>query len=45
MEPPPPSLEAMVQSSAEARDATGPSWLLWLALVGVAAAVTGYVLR
>lgn len=46
MEPPPPSLEAMVQSGqrAGAREA-GSSWWLWAALVVAAVAVTGYVMR
>jgi hypothetical protein len=48
MEPPPPSLEAMVQSrprSSRRREAAGSSWLLWLLLVAVAAAVTVYMTR
>jgi hypothetical protein len=44
MEPPPASLEAMVHSRREAGEATA-SWPLWLALLVIAAAVTGYVLR
>jgi hypothetical protein len=48
MEPPPPSLEAMVasrpRSSRREREA-GSSWWLWLVLVVVAAAVTAYVTR
>jgi hypothetical protein len=46
MEPPPPSLEAMIQSrSRESEPAGRASWLLWLALIVLAAAVTGYVMR
>lgn len=46
MEPPPPSLEAMVQSNGRSG---GPehnqSWWLWLALVVAAVIVTGLVMR
>lgn len=46
MEPPPPSLEAMVQSNRQdARPDARGSWLLWLALFVVAVAVTAYVAR
>jgi hypothetical protein len=46
MEPPPASLEAMIQSGNRARPAeAGSSWLLWVALVVVAAVITGYVMR
>lgn len=45
MEPPPPSLEAMVQSGQRTAAESGSSWLLWVALVVVAALVTGYVMR
>lgn len=46
MEPPPPSLEAMIQSRARVEEPTGgPSWWLWLVLIVVAAVVTGYVMR
>ena len=48
MEPPPPSLEAMVQSrprSPRKQEAGGSSWLLWVLFVAVAAAVTAYVTR
>ncbi|HYJ07828.1 MAG TPA: hypothetical protein VEX18_02440 [Polyangiaceae bacterium] len=46
MEPPPPSLEAMIQSrGGSARSESGSSWPLWVALLVVAAAVTGYVMR
>lgn len=47
MEPPPPSLEAMVQSTGPLRrkPEPGPSWLLWLALVLVAVGITAYVTR
>jgi hypothetical protein len=46
LEPPPPSLEAMVQSGARPEPKSGnSSWLLWLALVVVAAGVTAYVMR
>jgi len=46
MEPPPPSLEAMVRSSRQdARRDAGGTWLLWLALLVVAVAVTAYVAR
>jgi hypothetical protein len=46
MEPPPPSLEAMVRSNRR-DDGAEPraSWLLWLALMVVAVAVTAYVAR
>jgi hypothetical protein len=48
MEPPPPSLEAMVQSRprfSKRREAAGSSWLLWVLLVVVAAGITAYVTR
>ncbi len=46
MEPPPPSLEAMVQSGQRGGGREGgASWWLWLVLVVVAVAVTGYVMR
>ena len=46
MSPPPPSLEAMVQSrNRTPAGSPGPQWLLWIVLVLVAAAVTAYVLR
>jgi len=48
MEPPPPSLEAMVQSrprSSRRREAACSSWLPWLLFVVVAAAVTAYITR
>jgi hypothetical protein len=46
MEPPPPSLEAMVRSSRQdSRRDAGGTWLLWLALLVVAVAVTAYVAR
>lgn len=46
MEPPPPSLEAMVQSRAGAGDSRSSwSWLLWVALLLAAVLVTGYVVR
>jgi hypothetical protein len=46
MEPPPPSLEAMVQSRTRAaKPEAGSGWLLWLLLVLVAAAITVYVRR
>jgi hypothetical protein len=46
MEPPPPSLEAMVQSGARSSQReSGSSWLLWIAIVVVAAGVTAYVMR
>ncbi|HXK16848.1 MAG TPA: hypothetical protein VNG33_03505 [Polyangiaceae bacterium] len=48
MEPPPPSLEAMVQSrprSSRRQETTGSSWLLWVLLVVVAAGITAYVTR
>ena len=44
MEPPPASLEAMVQSGRAGDEATVPAWL-WIALLVVAAAVTAYVMR
>ena len=46
MEPPPPSLEAMIQSRSRANEPEGGmSWLLWVALIVAAAAITGYVMR
>ena len=48
MEPPPSSLEAMVQRRSRAPSSpasASSSWLVWVALVVVAAAITGYVLR
>lgn len=44
MEPPPPSLEAMVQSRAEKPEPPTP-WWVWAIVVVVAALVTGYVMR
>jgi len=46
LEPPPPSLEAMVQSARRDRDAeTRSSWPLLVALVVLAGLVTAYVSR
>jgi hypothetical protein len=47
LEPPPPSLEAMVQSGVRRPEpkSSSSAWLLWLALVVVAAGVTAYVMR
>jgi hypothetical protein len=46
MDPPPPSLEAMVQSNRrEAESEAGPAWWLWVLLVLAGAAVTAYVMR
>ena len=46
MEPPPPSLEAMVQRGQRPQRAEpGGSWLLWILLVLVAAGITAYVAR
>jgi hypothetical protein len=46
MDPPPASLEAMVQSAQRAPSReTGSSWWLWVALIVAAAAITGYVMR
>ncbi len=47
MEPPPPSLEAMVQSvdRQPKRPETAASWLPWLLVALVTAAVTAYVMR
>lgn len=47
MEPPPPSLEAMVQSTARFRrkEPDKPPWLLWIAVVVLAAGLTFYVTR
>ena len=49
MEPPPPSLEAMMHSrrpgSTRSKPESGASWLLWVLLVVVAAAITAYVTR
>ena len=46
MDPPPPSLEAMVQSGQResANGGSGSSWGVWALLVA-AGAVTGYVIR
>jgi hypothetical protein len=47
MEPPPPSLEAMVQSvdrRPKGAEPTAP-WLVWLLVALVTAAVTAYVMR
>lgn len=48
MEPPPPSLEAMVQSRprpSRRQEAAGSQWLLWILLVVVSAGITVYVMR
>ena len=48
MDPPPPSLEAMVHSrprSSRGKPPSKPSWLVWVLLVAVAAAVSAYVTR
>lgn len=46
MEPPPPSLEAMVQTNRpDVARKSGRSWRLWLALAVVAVALTAYLLR
>jgi hypothetical protein len=46
MEPPPPSLEAMVQSGQPSQRADpGGSWLPWILLVLVVAGITAYVAR
>ena len=48
MEPPPPSLEAMVTStraSLRKPEPAATSWWVWLALALVTAAVSAYVLR
>jgi hypothetical protein len=47
MEPPPPSLEAMVQSVEPLRKRPEPraAWLVWLLVALVAAAVTAYLTR
>jgi hypothetical protein len=50
MEPPPPSLEAMVQSGGRPsfrrrREQEGNAWLLWVLVVLVAAGITFYVTR
>jgi hypothetical protein len=47
MEPPPASLEAMVQNGRResASGGGGSSWWLWALLVTAAVAVTGYVMR
>lgn len=47
LEPPPPSLEAMVQSAPRSRtvESRTSSWLLWVALVVAAALLTAYVTR
>lgn len=46
MEPPPASLEAMVQSAqrAPSREA-GSSWWLWVGLAVAAVIIAGYVMR
>ncbi len=47
MEPPPPSLQAMVQSVDRRPKRPEPksTWLLWVLLVAAAAAISGYVTR
>jgi len=46
MEPPPASLEAMVQSGPRPpRSEASGSWLLWIVVVLVAAGITAYVTR
>lgn len=45
MEPPPPSLEAMVGSSRREAKGAGGAWLLWLAVVLVAVGLTAYLTR
>ena len=47
MEPPPPSLEAMVQSidRLPKRTEAAPAWLVWLLIALATAAVTAYVMR
>ena len=46
MEPPPPSLEAMVQSVGHARRPEPKSnWSLWVVVALVVAALTAYVMR
>jgi hypothetical protein len=46
LEPPPASLEAMVQSKSRSRPPEGgSSWLLWVVLVVVAVVITGYVMK
>ena len=48
MEPPPPSLEAMVTSTRASLRKPEPattSWWVWLALALITAAVSAYVLR
>jgi len=46
MEPPPASLEAMVQSRNRAPQPEAPgSWWVWVVLALAAAVITGYVMR
>jgi hypothetical protein len=46
MEPPPPSLEAMVHSTDPVRrPETTSNWMLWLVVALVTAALTAYVMR
>jgi hypothetical protein len=46
MEPPPSSLEAMVQNHSRRRQPEAETgWWPWVVLVLVAAAITGYVMR
>jgi hypothetical protein len=46
MEPPPPSLEAMVQSANPVRRPEATSnWMLWVVVGLVMAALTAYVMR
>ncbi len=47
MEPPPPSLEAMVQSTQRDERRREPSggWLVWVVLLALAAGITAYVAR
>jgi hypothetical protein len=45
MEPPPASLEAMVQSAQRVPSPEGSSWWLWVGLAVAAVMITGYVMR
>jgi hypothetical protein len=46
MDPPPPSLEAMVQSAGSTRGPEPKSnWIFWVVIALVTAALTVYVMR
>jgi hypothetical protein len=45
MDPPPPSLEAMVQSGGRGEKSDQGSWWLWGCLIVAALVITGFVMR